>query len=538
MAYTSLYRRFRPRTFTALVGQEHISRTLINAVSNNNFSHAYLFSGPRGTGKTSTAKILARAVNCLEQKKGEPCGKCAACLRSLAGESMDILEIDAASNRGIDEIRDLRERVKFAPAQEKYKVYIIDEVHMLTSEAFNALLKTLEEPPVHVLFILATTEPHKIPLTVLSRCQRFDFRRIPLTHIIAHLQGIADEENIGIDVNALELISRKADGGLRDAINLLDQCRGFSKERITIETVNSVLGLVDEAFISFLAEELLLGDLAEVLRKTTDLTASGLDLRQVLYDLLDYLRRELLAKISANNNLSSALSELPSSRYLQVIRILGEAESRLRYSLQPRITLELALIEACGVRDDVIECKNNSVKKGTRNQLKQPISETKNVRELKEKNRSRTEPEILETKRLQEKEDDNCLCEKTNEKVSLPVDLPPRGKDQNKNDLDIERILMLWPKLLDMVSKSDQNGTMAFLCWAKPVAYKANKLILEFSPDFELHMKALCNKLIHKSLVEEKLAEITGEKIIISGRLGEAEKLQTNDDGIQGEINF
>ncbi|MEG2213681.1 MAG: DNA polymerase III subunit gamma/tau, partial [Clostridiales bacterium] len=219
---TALYRRYRPNCFQQLVGQEHIGKILRNAVAQDSFVHAYLFAGPRGTGKTSAAKIMSRAVNCLAATAGEPCGQCAACRRALNGESMDILEIDAASNRGIDEIRDLRERVKYLPVQEKYKVYIIDEVHMLTPEAFNALLKTLEEPPAHILFILATTEPHKIPLTVLSRCQRFDFRPISEEAITNHLLHIADQEKIPLDPTAAALIARKANGGMRDAIGLLD----------------------------------------------------------------------------------------------------------------------------------------------------------------------------------------------------------------------------------------------------------------------------------------------------------------------------
>jgi DNA polymerase-3 subunit gamma/tau len=340
MAYTALYRRFRPSTFKALIGQNHIGATLARSVERNTFVHAYLLCGPRGTGKTSAAKVLAKAINCLAAQKGEPCSQCEPCLRITGGRSLDVLEIDAASNRGIDEIRDLRERVKYAPAQEKYKVYIIDEVHMLTGEAFNALLKTLEEPPAHVVFILATTEPHKIPLTVLSRCQRFDFRRIPLEYMLEHLASVAAAENIAVTEGALLLMAKKSGGGMRDAINLLDQCSGFSGETIDENAVNNVLGCVDKSFLESTAANILRGDLNQLLCLVDELVLSGKDFRQFLNDLSEYLRDLFLLSLRDEDGRSS-------SGILKALKALSGADGRLRYSLQPRITLELALIDAC-----------------------------------------------------------------------------------------------------------------------------------------------------------------------------------------------
>ncbi|MCL2496395.1 MAG: DNA polymerase III subunit gamma/tau [Clostridiales bacterium] len=349
MTYTALYRRFRPRLFADLVGQDHISRTLAAAIRQGSFVHAYLFCGPRGTGKTSTARIMARAVNCLNATPaGEPCGECEACIRSAKGEALDIMEIDAASNRGIDEIRDLRERVKYAPALEKYKVYIIDEAHMLTAPAFNALLKTLEEPPPRVIFILATTEPHKMPLTVLSRCQRFDFRRIGDDYLAAHLAQVASAEGYAATPEALALIARKVEGGMRDALGLLDQCAGFNGGHITVDALNKLTGNADAAFIAEMTRLLLAADAGELMGMVAKLHAQGHDLRQFLRDLLEYLRELLLTKLSpARESLPAWARTANANQLLKLMQSLSDGDGRLRVSLQPRLTLELALLSAC-----------------------------------------------------------------------------------------------------------------------------------------------------------------------------------------------
>ena len=358
MAYVALYRRWRPESFADLVGQEHISRTLSRAVTSGQTSHAYLFTGPRGTGKTSTAKILARALNCAEGPTLTPCGVCDSCRSISDGSSMDVFEIDAASNRGIDEIRDLRESVKFAPTEGHYKIYIIDEVHMLTTEAFNALLKTLEEPPERVIFILATTEPHKVPATIQSRCQRYDFHRITVTEIRDRLLYVCKESDIAAEEDALGIIAAQADGGMRDALSILDQCMALAEGTLTAERVQEALGLVGRAWIRRMAGEIAARDAAALIAQLSDLLQSGRELKQVLAELAQHFRCLMIAgvggAVSAAELCAGDAEELrldaaqfTQEEIMAILRRLNETMQELRTSPQPRIAVETLLIGLC-----------------------------------------------------------------------------------------------------------------------------------------------------------------------------------------------
>ena len=358
MAYVALYRRWRPESFADLVGQEHISRTLSRAVTSGQTSHAYLFTGPRGTGKTSTAKILARALNCAEGPTLTPCGVCDSCRSISDGSSMDVFEIDAASNRGIDEIRDLRESVKFAPTEGHYKIYIIDEVHMLTTEAFNALLKTLEEPPERVIFILATTEPHKVPATIQSRCQRYDFHRITVTEIRDRLIYVCKESDIAAEEDALGIIAEQADGGMRDALSILDQCMALAEGTLTAERVQEALGLVGRAWIRRMAGEIAARDAAALIAQLSELLQSGRELKQVLAELAQYFRQLMIAgvggAVSAAELCAGDAEELrldaaqfTQEEIMAILCRLNETMQELRTSPQPRIAVETLLIGLC-----------------------------------------------------------------------------------------------------------------------------------------------------------------------------------------------
>ena len=356
MAYVALYRRWRPQNFDTLVGQQPVKQALTNALTSGRIAHAYLFAGPRGTGKTSTARILAKALNCDHGPTPNPCGECDNCRRIAEGSSMDVFEIDAASNRGIDEIKALRDQLAFTPVDCRYKVYIIDEVHMLTTEAFNALLKTLEEPPSHVIFILATTDPHKIPATIHSRCQRFDFRRVTVEEIVQHLAMVAQGSGLEADEDALRLIAIQSEGGMRDALSLLDQC-GVMAKKITAVTVREVLGIVGREALRALVEAIGRQDVPLALSQLAALLEQGKDVRQIVTELIEYLRALLLFKAvpqynevyltDTASNLESLAALYTSDRIMASEERLHAALVELRGTMRPRITAELCLLDLC-----------------------------------------------------------------------------------------------------------------------------------------------------------------------------------------------
>ena len=339
-----LYRKYRPQTFSEVIGQEHVLQTLTNAISSEMISHAYLFSGPRGSGKTSVARLLAKAVNCQNLEESEPCNKCASCFAVNQGNAIDLIEIDAASNRGIDEIRELREGIKFAPTKSKYKVFIIDEAHQLTKEAANALLKTLEEPPQHAIFILATTEIHKMIPTIISRCQRFDFRKLTLPEITKQLEITSQKEGVKAEKEALELIASNSQGSSRDAISMLDQaitfCQSLKDKEVTLKEVKELLGLVESKVVSQFVDYLKNNDAKGAVQYLNEIYEKGTDLETFTKALIEHLRQILVLRLTGE--LTNGFGEVELQK---ILKIFLQAQTQMKYSPIPQLPLELAIVE-------------------------------------------------------------------------------------------------------------------------------------------------------------------------------------------------
>ena len=356
LAYLVLARRWRPQQFSDIIGQDHVSQTLTNAIASERIAHSFIFAGPRGVGKTTTARILSKALNCEKGPTIKPCNECSNCVSITKGNSLDVLEIDGASNRGIDEIRNLRENIHYAPTQGKYKIYIIDEVHMLTKEAFNALLKTLEEPPSHVIFMFATTEIHRVPATILSRCQRFDFKRIPTNTIILHLKKMCETDKIEIEEDALLEIAKKSDGSMRDAQSILDQIISYSGDKITAAQVAEILGLIDiDLFFSF-TSKIRENNLKDLLLLCQKVFSDGIDLGEFLVGFEEHFRNLLITKTLQNMEFIH-VSESFKERYLkeskeftendilQYLQLIGEIQNSIKWSTQPQIKFEFGILK-------------------------------------------------------------------------------------------------------------------------------------------------------------------------------------------------
>ena len=398
MAYTALYREWRPRTFYDVVGQEHITTTLKNQILNNRIAHAYLFCGTRGTGKTSTAKVFAKALNCLNLKDGEPCNECEMCKKINEGLAIDVTELDAASNNGVDKIRDIIDDVKYPPQEARYKVYIMDEVHMLSAGAVNAFLKTLEEPPNNVIFILATTDPQKLPITILSRCQRFDFKRINNSDITARLRKIVNDQNVLADERSLNLIARVSDGAMRDSLSILDQAISMGNGNVDYNTVVSMLGLVTNEHLFNLVNAVIQRSVEKSIEIIEDVIYSGKDIYLFIKDLIAHYRNLLMVKVTNNPEEVLDMSEenialikeqgarLRAEEIMRCIRILQETENNAKLSKQARLYCELAVIKMCKIEYDtsneVMLTRLNKLEESLRNGSIKVATATKEVSQI------------------------------------------------------------------------------------------------------------------------------------------------------------
>lgn len=509
MTYQALYRVFRPQRFADVVGQEHVTKTLQSALLQNKISHAYLFSGPRGTGKTSAAKIFAKAVNCEHAPTAEPCNECPACIGITNGTIPDVLEIDAASNNRVDEIRDIRDKVKFAPTSVRYKVYIIDEVHMLSIGAFNALLKTLEEPPKHVIFILATTEPHKIPLTIISRCQRFDFRRIPLPSIVARLRHVVSQQGIKAADEALSAIARAADGGMRDALSLLDQAISFSDGQLLLEDVLAMTGAVSSATLASLAQAIYEKDTAAVLQLLENMMDQGKDPNRLIEDLIFYYRDLLLYKTAPHvegaikgaivDDAFKHLAEaVPVSDLYETIEVLNKSQQEMKWTNHPRIFLEVALVKLCHPQASHALPPSEELQ----SLMKRVEYLEAELRRMKEQNVAAATATAAPAK----KQTKGLKIGGYKTPVGRIYEILKQATHQ-----DLALIKSHWAEMLDTLKKQHKVSHAALLQESEPVAASPTAFVLKFK--YEIHCKmAADNTNYVKDNLEAILFELTKKR--------------------------
>lgn len=545
MSYLVLARKWRPLVWKDVLGQEHVTSTLKNAIKNERLAHAYLFTGPRGVGKTTAARILAKSLNCDKGITTTPCNQCSSCREIADSINTDVYEIDGASNRGINEIRSLREKIKYAPSGGRYKIYIIDEVHMLTKEAFNALLKTLEEPPEHVVFIFATTEPHKVPSTIISRCQRFDFRRISTQEIIKSLRNICKQENIKIDDEAIQIISMKADGSLRDSQSILDQMISYTEGTITGEEVIKALGLIEQEVFFQITDIVQEKDIKKGIQLVEEIVSKGYDIEEFLNGLEDHLRN-LLFIISTQNTNILQTSETYKKQYLsqtekfeegdilRLIKITTDAKARLRRGVPPRFQLELAVIKmikmdkTVTVEDLIEQIKNISVS--------MPLE--------------KSEPENKSVENQASKRVDEPAQTKSSDKVEAEKKDKQEGNPEKKKSLTFEEISSSWPEFITSI-KHKKITLGSFLAEGILDSLNGNNIEVIFGLNNNFHidainrshrlvsevLKEVYEQELHIRCVKKELPESKKKKTMTGSREDSLQKVLDNDKPLKGLVD-
>lgn len=535
MEYRALYRKLRPKVFEDVIGQEHIITTLKNQIKTKSIAHAYLFSGTRGTGKTSTAKIFARAINCLKQSNANPCNECEVCRGILNENIMDVMEIDAASNNGVDNIREIRENVKYPPSRGIYKVYIIDEVHMLSTGAFNALLKTLEEPPTHVIFILATTEIHKLPSTILSRCQKFDFKPVKIKDITERLKTACQSLGIESEDEALRLIATHAEGALRDALSLLEQCMSFNLEKIKYDDVLETLGAVNHDVLIDLSSNLINKITGEVLYSIDRMVMEGKDIHQLAKDLIQHFRSLLLARLEVNLAEMLPLSQeaiilikeqskkAESNWLVAGIQMLSEIESRMKFASNPRILFEVGLVSLCNSQfGDSHEGLLERVK-----YLESEISEgAYSKRNYKDQEKNITEL--------------NYGVKKQKEELKNAPQEDPIALEKNQvfNDPELQKqIESKWNQIIDEIRKEKKASSLALLKEGTLAVLSQNKLEISFGEEMELFKQKLDRDKV-KQYISSVIEKHIGQKLeVVFSIQGEnIEQLLNNEEQVIKKI--
>ena len=554
MGYTALYREWRPRTFNDVVGQEHITTTLKNEILNDRIAHAYLFCGTRGTGKTSTAKVMAKALNCFNIQDGEPCNECEMCKKINEGLSMDVTELDAASNNGIDRIRDIIDDTKYPPQEGKYKIYILDEVHMLSGGAVNAFLKTLEEPPSNVIFILATTDPQKLPINILSRCKRFDFKRINQKDISDRLRKITESQNVSVDEKSLDLIARVADGAMRDSLSILDQAIAMGDNNIKYDDLISILGLVTNEYLFDITNSIVERNIEKAMVIIDKLVFSGKDIHLFIKDLIGHFRNLLMVKVSntpeeildmslenieliqSGTNVTAKIAKEQGKKIrieeiMRGIRILQEGEANSKVSKQSRLYLELSIIKMCKIEYDtsseVMLARINKLEESLKSGKIQVVSNS----------------QINEKAHLTDVVPNNQV--KSKEK-QVKKEQPNLSEEHNVNvesSLTIDNIKRAWSEILEAFKAKRAMVIYASIVTARPYKFENGVATLLYEASYAFNKNRL-EKLEYKKIVNEVFSEVLKDKIIVryevennkDGESSKEELLKQRLDGMPFEI--
>lgn len=510
MAYTALYREWRPKTFQDVVGQDHITVTLKNQIKNNRIAHAYLLCGTRGTGKTSTAKIFSKAVNCLNLQDGEPCNECEMCQKINNGLSIDVIEMDAASKRRLEDIKDVIENVKYPPQEGKYKVYIMDEAHMLTQEAVNAFLKTLEEPPSNVIFILATTDPQKLPITILSRCQKFDFRRIKSSNVFDRLRNIAKDQGVFADDKSLNLIARMCDGAMRDALSILDQAISMGEGKVEYDGVVTMLGLVSNESLLKLTESIIEKNVESSMRIIDDIVFSGKDIYTFIRDMITHMRNLLMVKVSQSpeeildmseeniNFIKNQAQKIRIEEIMRNIRILQDAEEQSKWTKQSRIYLELGVIKMCKIEYDT----SKEVMLSRLNRLEEALKDG----EIKVSS-ERIIPKVV-NKQTGEKLED------IRKEAIIRESIQTIKQENVYSKVSLDMVKKSWRDILEAVKARRQMVLFAALTTGEVVKCENGIITIQYKKDYAFHKQRL-EKEENRRLLEDVFSEILKERLKI-----------------------